>query len=587
MALYQDILLSQDKAQTVYQNGDFVNDTGNLLIMTDDVLNFQFATLSTTLASSDDIVLTEPITTSIKFSYYDVDYSATGKMGLDKVATWNTPTFNKYAVYGEKRILELVSVKFVCPDSVFFGVKVYPRFTWVDENGQHQQSTYKLDKDPFAYYGEAKRGSTPSPAGNATCTSIAQPIIYIEGTLTYTGVSAFLATDDDKKPSRVTFVPGSFDFIQIGSDTINLMLATESCTIQPGRYDRNTLAIALTKGFVERGLRLYQSGGPDQLFIPDSKLVFRTDDPDYGDATFHLIPSEPTDNITFTNANTYVYYDPSNNKIPKVQIGARKFAIEYGIDGNVFQLSAAHQSYTDSGSLNEETVAFFQSGTVDVDLRFHQVSAATGIAIHDALPQDFWTDQLGLYNNIVVPLRTDLNGVNYYTIDDITGKLPQESSTIPVFSFNNLRLITDPPTDNPFKIDTTTTPTDAVVGETPLSNTSNLTYLIEITGLGVSQSNCHFGENILGFISAIGSGQNTTDNIITLYSENGVPYVHRGVPVAISSLRLRILGLDMEVIDTLGSDHFVQLRLERALSNQQQLPSEKKTNRKSSLNSRR
>ena len=64
---------------------------------------------------------------------------------------------------------------------------------------------------------------------------------------------------------------------------------------------------------------------------------------------------------------------------------------------------------------------------------------------------------------------------------------------------------------------------------------------IEITGLNVPQSNLISNNQNYANISAIVSKQYDSDDIVTGFADSAIPYVHRGLPVKLSSARVRIL----------------------------------------------
>ena len=96
---------------------------------------------------------------------------------------------------------------------------------------------------------------------------------------------------------------------------------------------------------------------------------------------------------------------------------------------------------------------------------------------------------MGLYNNWVVPTAVADDGVYYFTQDDLqldgNDKFPHESADIQTFDPQNNRIETVPTAD--LFIDTTQTPTYAVIGDSPVINTEGTFYLLEIQGLNLAQ----------------------------------------------------------------------------------------------------
>jgi hypothetical protein len=346
-----------------------------------------------------------------------------------------------------------------------------------------------------------------------------------------------------------------------------LVRRNASTIIPAGRYDRQTLANLMTRNFTQVGVgNIINSAGTSQSFTPNSDLVFDTGSALSEDFVFHRLPdpSIGTENLQldFSSTNTYSYI----NSGKAVQCGARKFAIEYGDIGQTFQVSDAHQSVENPADKGKENVAFFRTGVGSVanPYIFNQVDTATGIIVHDLAPRNIWDNVMGLYSKWVVPLSTDPSGVEYYTKADITNKFPRESAEIVTFDPTNSRVDLTPSIEATF-VDTTTTPTYAVIGDSPQVNVEGAYYLVEITGLNVAQSNMIDNHQNRANISAIVSKQYDANDIVTGFADSAIPYTHRGVPTIINSARVRILDPDTkEVVSTLGERNTVFLQLNSA-----------------------
>ena len=364
---------------------------------------------------------------------------------------------------------------------------------------------------------------------------------------------------------------------------IQLVTATTTIQIPNGRYDRESITAALTKAFsiVHIGSEGDQfSGSPE--FKPSTNLQFRPEDSPYGGVRFRKMDQiRPNDSavdgqIEFTSTNSYNYKfaitDGNTNANPI--IGARKFAFDYGEDGNVFRWIDGHQAICDPAEakknppLPSEAIGFFQSS----DNLYYQVNAATGIIISDMEPKTFWQDIMGLYNNIIEPLQfgTDVDNktMSYVPYDCLRFKVPTESSPLNGFSVSNTRTqlpetgtsATPTPTA-PLFVDTAGIPTNAVDGETPLVIGAGF-YLVEILSLNLAQSNLIDNNENRGNISAIVSTQYNANDSITGFADSGIPYIHRGSPAIIASANVRILDPDTKQVPlNLGNRNTVFLQL--------------------------
>ncbi len=362
---------------------------------------------------------------------------------------------------------------------------------------------------------------------------------------------------------------------------VQLITATQSIQIPHGRYDRNSMAAFITKAFSEVtiGTQINPFEGGNK-FAPDTNLQFRTSDSTFGSIRFRKMDqySANNDEILFDNTNSYVYdragggaagTDPID-----MLIGAAKFSMTYGNNGNIYQWDNGHCAVCNPANLfptgagavatPSSTVGFYQIGT-----NFHQVNSASGIIIHDMEPRQLWDDILGLYSSCTVPIQNgkDSQGsfINYVPYNNMIGSVPTESSQINAFSLlNNRQPIAnkgEPSLAQPLYADTASIPTNAVLGETPIVIGAGY-YLVEILSLNLAQSNVIDNKENRGNISAIVSTQYNANDSITGFADSGIPYIHRGAPVSIASANVRILDPDTKDIPpNLGNRNTVFLEV--------------------------
>ena len=371
-----------------------------------------------------------------------------------------------------------------------------------------------------------------------------------------------------------------------GSSLYQLTQGTAGIVLPAGRYDRSTLANLITRRFTQVGISTEKNtGGTTQVYQPNTLLFQNTEQESMADSIYREILTDDAPSgtgVTFDQTNSYTYQgsDPATpaNTV-NVTIGARKFKLEYGAIGAAYQVSDAHQSVNNPDDIGKDNIAFFRTGTGSVPdpIIFHEVTSATGIIVNDLQPKQFWDEVMGLYNNWVVPTATADDGVYYFTQDDLqldgNDKFPHESADIQTFDPKNQRIETAPAAD--LYIDTTATPTYAVIGDSPVINTEGTFYLLEIQGLNLAQSDFIDSDETMPNISAVISKQYNANDIVTGFSDAGIPYVHRGSPQVISSARVRILDpTTKQVVSTLGSrnDVFLNLTTARPIYNPQNVP---------------
>ena len=203
-----------------------------------------------------------------------------------------------------------------------------------------------------------------------------------------------------------------------------LFTSTQGITIPEGRYDRTTLAQVITQEFTEVGLTVKKQAGGNSVFGANTNLQLRMDADGNEQLVFREVPDSTQDNIVCNGANSYQYPTATTTTL-----GARIFSMDYGSIGNAYRISNMHQSVNSGLKLEqgqEQTGLFVDiSGGKTI---YHELLNATGLVVHDLLPQDFWQDTLGLYDQMVVPLRTDPSGVQFFTVDDMADKTTSETA---------------------------------------------------------------------------------------------------------------------------------------------------------------
>jgi len=498
---------------------------------------------------------------------------------------------------------------------------VFPLFAWTDEEGKHQtsvakpfnvvpkstgggsseqtvlqfsaagqtdpnwkytyisQSTNKFDKDGKGNWEPTMSNASPSQAYKGVTwgsekikfrpksLSVTGVVGAIVGHIVQTDSDQFGSTTNDDQRNLVStlYAAGARNTTVIPSvNRFQMLRRTAGFVLPAGRYDRTTIANIITRKLTQVGIKTTKNAAlTAQDFTPNTTLVANTAEDDMQTVVFHQVPDNAPvgvdGDVSISPTNTYTY----NGSGATLQVGARKFAIEYGDIGQTYQVSAAHQSVVNPSDTGKDNVAFFRTGAGSVGnpYVFNEVNAATGIVVHDLTPENIWRDNLGLYDKWVVPIRQDSNGIEYFTLEDSTGKLPHESAEIVTFDPTNSRVNTQPTGANTF-IDTTSTPTVAVIGDSPVVNVEGAFYLVEITGLNLTQSNLITNDENRANISAIVSKQYDANDIVTGFADSAIPYVHRGTPQMINSARVRILDPDTrEVVTTLGKRNNVFLQL--------------------------
>lgn len=548
-----------------------------------DAISMRLATVDSNRGDSDTINIVEDTPLSIGFSYYDVDYPVTvdEKRVLDGSYPWldaihGVPycTFEKCSGYMAQDILSLTSVKYkVHPDKEDVTVVVNPLFSWIDENGVHQAN--KGVDGPYHYVGEGGTGNDPV----CVLRGSSVPIKFKSGSLKVLGSLSWEYKPPDSKnhfPTRTPiYLPDDDVVVVVSTGARNLLQRTAGMVLRKGKYNKSDLAYALTKGFSEVGLSNSLDSGGNTLILANTDLVLRTDEDRYEPLAFRINKTEVSD-VTFSNNDTYVYKKETGTIKPKVLIGSRKFAIKFGVEGDVYQLDDNHTSFhieskdPDGNDVNKglEGVGIYQE-TVDVGgspvLRNFTVNTTTGTLIHSMEPVPFWRDLLGLYTNLVVPLTTGTNGIHYWTRDNAAGKYPTESDAASIYSNSNNRVIEDPLSsdNNPIFIDTTSTPTNAVVGQSVQAINYGGYYKVRLSGLGLPLNKFINTDRTVFDVCAVLSLQYTSLNMTTAFGDSAIMKVHHGAPAVITQCGVDIEDPETDKTAFLGPKNCVILDITR------------------------
>jgi hypothetical protein len=341
---------------------------------------------------------------------------------------------------------------------------------------------------------------------------------------------------------------------------VDLIQSTQTIQLPNGRYDRESIAAAITEGFSQVFLGTAADRfEPSIHFEPLTNLQFNTQTSAYGSIRFREMDQFASSGgiVDFDASNSYTYDRSGGGTVGgsnpvNMLIGARKFSMTYGKNGNIFQWDNGFTSVANPETLlaatplDSETIGYYQLAGSE---KYCQVNAASGIIINDMEPKQFWNDMLGLYNNCVVPLQSGVDSnsepINYVSSNALIGNVPKGSSQLQSFTPLNSRfpLSTNagvPTNAKPLYTDIASVPPNPVLGESPVVIGAGY-YLVEIKSLNLAQSNFIDNQENRGNISAIVSTQYNQNDSITGFADSGIPYVHRGTPALISSANVRIL----------------------------------------------
>jgi hypothetical protein len=362
----------------------------------------------------------------------------------------------------------------------------------------------------------------------------------------------------------------------------DLVVKSVAITLPAGRYDPVSLAVKMTQLLSDSGGVKSQSVGA-QVYTPVNPLLVRTDDPSNEDFLFRLNNFDQSvlkENITFTDANTYTYYDVALGESVSYAVGTSQFSMEYGQQGEIFSIAYMHMPISNPAEPGQQNIALYYTGTQGTgDLKYFPMRSASGIAFHDLQPRSFWQDQLGLYEKLRIPLMKDLQGISFYDrstlIQNTTGGFEGLSTfllpavaipnTNPV-QYQDPRKMVIPLKDNPTYFDITGQ-SRAILGETISINQSGGYYLIECLGAFRRLGGYIDKTENRHPICAIVSTQFDSGNCVTAFADSGIPFVHSGLPYLITDVTVRILDpITKKPVTNLGQNNAVWLEINKNLT---------------------
>lgn len=617
---------NRNSATVNSQNADYEIELAKpIVVNAGDQISLKMASIDSQKVSDDNIVIADDTRISLTFSYYDVNYTGNTahKRSPDLADLFDGgKDFEYYASYCEYQILDLRNIavhivgyeepiisaqeigagSFVLPPSLGSdSQRLKAHVTYLDASGVRQDGILYGSNASYnaSLYGWYANGSTITMSPKTQ-------IQYLKGTLRitgYTGIwpdrktapttgAAVPSTTRNATPINVNVKNDQFkydeediDYAVVGSTTPKLFQQTVNALIPQGTYDRKALAVYMTQLLAStNGVKPKADGAADQKLIPNNPLLIRTDDQTLGaNLLFRKVDftdSEAT--IDFTKSNAYRYYDGAN--FYPYFVGANQFAIEYGSTGNVFSLSYAHTPLLNPAEPAKQNIGYFWTGTASSDLRYNLVRTSTGIVIHDLQPVEFWKNELGLYSQLIVPIRTSDDGIPYYVKDSMEPKIPKGYAPLSSMFFPSTggadpRLFAPIPPSATAGVDVkyidVTGLTEQIIGDTVTTNLSGGYYFIEVLGLPSNRGGLVDESEENPRVFAIVSKQYSSNSIITGFSDSGITYTHQGLGQMISKLRVRILDERKNVVDDLGENNTVFIQLDKALQPEEQQEEDK------------
>lgn len=458
-----------------------------VIINEGDQLSFRMASLDSNIQSTDSIIIPRDEAVTIKYSYYDVDYSSTDKYSANKTTAWAAPTWDYYAAYSDSELVNITSITlgivgYRPPDGQGFqgsyivsantawstvdsNVNLITTISYIDESGNIQTadmvggnaiSHQYEDDEGQLYYGPAASGSTFQlvlPVGFSSIRirdgslKVAACKGYWPGgrlsssnpALTF-GIGAY--TEPISEPAGSQAPNGPAAGVEYDNDIritpsqlfVSGVGSTPVVTGPPVNLNIQYLTVTLPSGRYDANalaVKLTQliSGSGGVKPVNAGNQIYTPANPiltrtdDPDNTSMRFRRLDMSGGNVTFNNANTYYYWNTTTNAP----------VPYYIGASQFELA-----YGQAGQVFQLSYAHTpmnnptHPGSQDIALyndtsggytRFHPIRQATGIVIHDMSPKSLWQTQMGIYNSLVVPLQADASGVLYYTKSQMENKI--------------------------------------------------------------------------------------------------------------------------------------------------------------------
>jgi len=570
------IRLSQSQSNCVYSDGDWVNVLSNSeTLYPGNTLRLQQGFIDSGRNTEDNIIVEEDTTLDLTYSYWGIDFPLGSSLQLPVLdASTGDPRPWKYQLSSVYSGIPMVdSSVFFCrapefkrnknpkgDDPIFITVDL--KAYYLDTSGIKQTIELKgqtincrdTGRLPFGARNDNDFNLIPCFFNDQQGTTIELQ----ERTLQVVPEKYRVFTPNNpngvKYPlNKIHFVASYNQFPRNGDITHEQLVKNINTVFLPaGVYDRTELATRITRA-LSRGDNvhpgdyfsdIFDASGRQLLAYQNRMLTSTQAYPNY----FYAPWGETGQNMF----DTWVW-DTQDGYF--MSLGASEVALEYNTGGRPIYAGTFHTPLTDTslGSTyyGQKCVAIYIddiSGSLPPNevQRNYAVPAYSGIAFHALEPSGFFIEKLGFYDSAIIPTFFDICGSSsgvslekfHYNdaiskitkgfmgtgtlLQDLNPYLEVETGGFPA----SLYYIID---DN----------VDTLLGKPIDPNPTGGHYLIEITGMPATGIKDARGSH--NNISIIASKQESSQDNITVYSDGGIPYVHLGEPIAITSARVRIL----------------------------------------------
>lgn len=532
----QNILLQAREQESInYQSGDYEQILGEKITLNNgDQVGIQQSFIDTVESTSGLIKILEDTNLSITCFYYDVPYQTKNKKLFGTNADM-VPTNDIYFLQEEQagnvpgfEILETVRINLGPFPSGHFDGDLSLKYT--DFYGNAHHVTYKIPK-------------------TKSDTSVSIPI----------GVIFNVAKDYSVNPQlkgvapRVTHEKQSDTTLPVSEGGGILISNKITRVLKAGNYTPAQLVLVVNNLFVDIPNKIiFNTPVAQNSLLLNIRQLYQEQGKSSENFAFFSNNPPPANvgvnsyNISFSGSEDDNYF-----------IGTSNFSLAFNDTNQTFEIQIIHQPIFDAnGNL---AIAFKPDNNATADV-IDIFNKSSGIIISNLEPSDFWEEKLGFdilsFSPQVktVPRTIDDATVFFQFIDNVQEKvnitgnfysldtLVTKNATAQVFQ--SLAFSTS---DSFFTI-----PAEYRLNKS-LTGTTDAYFMIEVD-LGITTK--LLGTKSYAKVQQIVSKYYNYQSY-TVGSDGIIPYVHKGAPVNISSIRVRVLDPRGNVDENVGNDNTV------------------------------
>lgn len=524
----------------IAKNGDFETTLNRpLVIEENDVVKLKSCFIDTKSSSSGKIVIDEDKQLIIGNAIYATDWDTTNK-------TYEANTTNEHPD-GKPYIMCKYTAQGDLPGMVrLTGLRLQAADELEDWGGGPVKFTYKNanNDDIKTQVFVPKQGEGQfDPTYTATINIVSRSSTVVI----------------DSLPTRTLFV-GTNSTPHVASDLFEPVILSTTITIEKGNYEPSALAEKLS-------FKLSQSSPSGYVTttnpVDSNFLVTTTAYPQAASAS----ATTNSHAMVAADGNTDVYSIATNTK---TYLGTNQVGVEFDESTGRFFIKAIHCPlfYTPGASDAQPSVALLSTNSAAPNTnRAVWCVSNGGILLTRLEPTSFWSEILKLNETSLVTTfeHTDVKSIGGFNSAFPKCSVQAGVNTTDAYLGLDAAIVKSNQfmiTPTPPLYSTSTTNVEILAAESALGSSDAGYFLIDITSK--MKQNFIGSDYYSSSISGIVSRYYSVDSYTSGSSDAAIPYVHRGAPMMLTSLRVRILDPSNYDAANIGEDNTVFVEVIKA-----------------------